>query len=164
MSSNPTITINLNPVLEGYCRWIFDCVNRKNPIKLTRDHEIGKHIYSKVRTSRRPSPRPCKINPVSFILPITENNVYEFKTKHVYVNGFDEEQIIDFIDADFRAWCKAKFEIGYFRNFEQRQIVEGILRGLSVRNNADNFEMVKKNDYRNTRRKEVKRFELLLTD
>lgn len=160
---NPTITINLSPVLEGYCRWVFKA-SKKNEIKITLNHRIGKHIYSKVQTGRNPDPRTFYSNPVLFALPVTQANSYEFRNKKVYVNSFSEEQINLFIEADFDQWCRHKFEIGYFLNFSQKEIIVAILRIINVRNNNDNFEMIKKKDYRNRRKEEQIRFELLLKD
>ena len=45
-----------------------------------------------------------------------------------------------------------------------KEIVEAVLRGLNLRNNAVNFEAIKKIDYRNRRKIEEKRFEELLKD
>lgn len=161
MSSNPTITINLNAVLEAYCRWIFQSVT--DEIVITRRHDVGKHIYSHVLPSDRPQPRPEKKHPVTFTLPLTEYGKDELRTRFLVVDAWAEEKIRDFIDSDFRAWVRTRFEIGYYKNCEQREIVDAILRGLNLRNNSDNFDMIKKIDYRNRRKMEEIRFEALLT-
>jgi hypothetical protein len=161
MSSNPTITINLNPVLEAYCRWVFE--SKTDEIVINRRHHVGKHIYSLVMPTDRPQPRPEKKHPVTFILPLTEYGKDELRTNYLSIHAWAEEKILDYIDSDFRLWVRNRFEIGYYKKCEQREIVEAILRGLNLRNNTDNFDMIKKIDYRNRRKKEEIRFEALLS-
>jgi hypothetical protein len=161
INQNHSITIDLNPVLEGYCRWIFEMPKRCD-IKVNQNHDIGKHICSSFQVGRSHDPRPVLINPVTFILPITEHNHYIFKTKPIHVNKFYESQIVNYIDAYFGIWVREKFELGYLMDQDQRAIIEAILTIINVRNNADNYEMVKKRDYRVQKKKEQIRFEMLL--
>lgn len=162
MNENPLVRISLNPVLEAYCRWIFED-NNKSAIKIDRRHDIGKHIFANVSPSERPCNRPLKNNIVEFILPLTEISKDYLRTNFLTVNAWQEQMIQDFIDTNFRAWVRERFEIGYYKRLDQKLIIEAILRGLNLRNNTDNFDMIKKIDYRNRRRKEEIRFEALLS-
>lgn len=163
--TKPSIKINLNPVLEAYCRWVFECPDNNGPITIHRRADIGKHIYSHVQSRNKNIQRPEKNHFVTFILPLTEFGKDELRTRKRYltVDAWSEEKIRDYIDSDFRAWVRERFEIGYFKNVEQTKIIDTILRGLSLRNNSDFFDMIKKIDYRNRRKKEEIRFESLLT-
>lgn len=159
----PSITIDLNPVLEAYCRWKFANENNSGPIRITRKEDIGKIIYSNISFSDHYEPNLEMINPVTFILPQTENGKYILKKNYLSLDSFGKEKIKDFIDSEFRIWIKRCFENGYDFKFEQREIIEAILRGLNVRNNSDNYEMIKKIDYRKKRSREEKRFKYILT-
>ena len=160
--NNPTINITLNPILEAYCRWVFEAGN-KGPIKITRHHEIGQHIFANVSPGNKPNVRPVQNNQVTFILPLTESSKDYLRSNFLKTDAWQEEKIRDYIDSIFRAWVRERFEIGYYKRLDQKQIVEAIIRGLNLRNNTDNFDMIKKLDYRNRRRKEEIRFEALLT-
>lgn len=159
----PSITLDLNPILEAYCRWIFESESNTAPIKISRKESIGKIIYSNIRISDHYEPNLEMKNPVTFILPQTEVGKYILKNNFLYIDSFGREKIRDFIDSEFRAWIRRCFENGYEFKFEQREIIESILRGLNIRNNTDNYEMIKKIDYRKKRSREERRFKLVLT-
>jgi hypothetical protein len=164
LSTKPQITLDLPSILHSYIRFVFDTPTCEDYIILNRKHEIGKLINAMVLTSDVPVRRPLTDNPVKLILPVTENNVNPVKFHFIYVSPWGEEKIRDYIDAHFRLWIKRRFEIGYELNYEQRDIVEAILRGLNERNQAANFDAIKKIDYRNRRKIEEKRFKKLLND
>lgn len=160
-SNSPSINITLNPILEAYCRWIFEA-DSKGPIKINRKHEIGQHIFANVLPGDKSVSRPRQNNQVTFILPLTEISKDYLRSNFLKVDAWAEERIRDFINSNFRAWIRARFELGYSKRLDQKLIIEAILRGLNLRNNSDNFDMIKKIDYRNRRRKEEIRFEALL--
>lgn len=162
MSTQPSITISLNPVLEAYCRWVFATPPEHKEINITRHHCIGKHIFSHVLKSDLPVKRPVKNNPVVFTLPTTDNSFQALKNSFLFVDDWAEMKINDFIKADFDLWVRRRFESGYFYRLQQKEIIDAILRGLNLRMNAVNFDMIKKIDYRNRRKLEEKRFKSLL--
>lgn len=161
--TKPTVTIDLPPVLEAYCRWIFETARDEEAITVNRRHNVGKHLFSKVMRSDCPvSKKKAKKNPVTFILPSTDNAFAAFKRHFIYVDDFATMQIIDFIEAEFDFWLRHRFETGYKFGWSQDEIVNAILRGLNIRSNAANFDAIKKRDYRTRRKTEEKRFETLL--
>ena len=86
----------------------------------------------------------------------------DYRLSGTYING----QVVKFRDAieyEFKFWVKERFRRGYEEyNMDQDTIVKAILRGLKVRNNKDNYEMIKKIDYRKRRTKEEIDFKNLL--
>ncbi len=159
--TKPKITFSLDPILQAYCRYIFNTPAYAKYIILSRKQDLGKLINSVILTCDIPPKRPFISNPVTFILPVTNANQYILRYRFLYLPRWAEEKIQDNIDYEFRVWVKARFEKGYEEKYEQKEIVEAILRGLNMRNNAANFDAIKKIDYRNRRKKEEKRFSKL---
>lgn len=162
LSTKPQITIDLEPILESFCRYIFYVPPAQKEIIVSRNHDIGKLIHSNIITNDLPVKRPCLTHPVTFILPVNKVNHKSIRFHFLSVSNWGEQKIQDGIKYEYRAWVKRKFERGYEMEMSQEKIIEAILRGLNVRNNAANFDAVKKIDYRNRRKAEEKRFELLL--
>lgn len=162
LTTKPQITISLDPVLEAFCRYIFKTPANQKQIIVSRCQDIGKLIHSNVITSDLPVRRPFDINPVTFILPVNKVNHHAIRFHFLAVSNWGEQKIQDGIEYEFRRWVDKKFENGYKKRFDQKDIVEAILRGLNVRNNAVNFEAIKKIDYRTGRKEEEKRFKTLL--
>jgi hypothetical protein len=159
----PQITVNLSPVLEAYCRWIFETNGNEKEIMISRRHDVGKHIFSHVLPSDHAVKRPKKTNLVTFTLPTSDNSWLALKTHFLYIDDWGEMKINDFIQSDFDFWARERFSRGYNFGWCQKDIIDAILRGLNLRNNAANYDAIKKNDYRNRRSKQEKRFEMLLT-
>jgi len=162
LQTKPQITISLDPVLEAFCRYIFKTPANQKQIIISRFHDIGKLIHSNVITSDLPVRRPFDINPVIFILPVNKVNHHAIRFHFLTVSNWGEQKIQDGIEYEFGKWVSQKFENGYKRHHQQKDIVEAILRGLNVRNNAANFDSIKKKDYRHTRKEEEKLFKTLL--
>jgi len=163
LQTKPKITISISEVLEAWCRYVFDTPISQKEIILRRTHAIGKLIYSKVSVSYVPVKKSCLDRQVTIILPVHNTNHHALKNHFLHIDNFAQEQIQDGLDYEFRKWIQQRFERGYEKGFDQKQIIEAILRGLNLRNNAANFDAIKKNDYRNRRRSEEKRFKELLT-
>lgn len=165
LESRPRIKLSLNPLHEAYCRFIFNSHNNREYIIMSRRHDLGKLIFSHIMSGDFSCSRPVLENAVTFILPIPSNeHGYWLNYRFIYFPRWAEEKINDAIDYDFRCWVKERFRIGYEEEgMDQRTIINAILRGLNVRNNAANFDMIKKIDYRNRRKKEEIQFKRLLT-
>ena len=164
-TTKPKITINLDPVLEAYCRYVFKTPAAQKEIIVTRHHDIGKLIHSNVISSDLPPHRPFKKNPVVFILPINQRNQHALKFHFLNVSNWGEQKIKDGIEYEFKSWVRQRFEIGYNeKKWDRKAIIEAILRGLNIRNNAANFDAIKKIDYRNRRKIEEVMFHELLKD
>lgn len=85
--TKPKITIELSPILEAYCRWIFEAPS-SGPIKITNHHEIGQHIFSNVKPSGSLNVSPRNSNPVTFILPLTEKSKDYLKSNFLKVDAW----------------------------------------------------------------------------
>jgi len=164
LSTKPQITIDLDPILEAFCRYVFKVPSMQKEIVISRNHDIGKLICSNVITRDLPVKRPCLDHPVTFILPVNKVNHNSVRFHFLFVSNWGEQKIQDGIDYEYRTWVKRKFERGYEMGMSQDKIIEAVLRGLNVRNNTANFDAIKKIDYRNRRKAEEKRFESLLTN
>lgn len=160
--TKPQIVVDLPPVLEAYCRHIFGTPSDQKHIITRRSHPVGQLIFSKFSVSYTPVKSSFQGNPVRFILPVNEKTHYRLKNHFLYVDNLAREQIREEIDYQFGKWVQKRFERGYELKYDQKTIIEAILRGLNLRNNAANFDAIKKNDYRNRRKLEEKRFIELL--
>lgn len=65
----------------------------------------------------------------------------------------------DYIEASYRLRVREYFVAGYEKGYKQDKIVQAFLMAYNIKNNAINYEAVKKYDYRNRKRmvKEVDR-------
>ena len=67
--------------------------------------------------------------------------------------------IQDYIEASFRIRVREYFVAGYEKGYKQDRIVRAFLMAYNIKNNAINYDTVKKIDYRNRKKmiKEVNR-------
>jgi len=163
--TKPQITLNINPVHESFLRFISGTPEKCRYIILTRRHDIGRLIFSHIMAGDFQSKRPLMDHPVTFVLPVPRTEIgYWLQYRHIYIPGWAQTKISDAIEYEFRCWVKERFRIGYEEErMEQKLIINAILRGLNARNNSVNFDMIKKIDYRNKRKKEELQFKRLLT-
>jgi len=153
LDSKPSITIDLKPHLEAYCRMVFNSPVKQKKIVLSRRHHLGKLIFGHIFAADIKLTRPLMDNPVTFILPTPRTEIgYMLQYRNIYFPMWCTDLINDCIEADFRLWLRERFWVGYERKgWEQQRIVLAILRRVNLRNNAVNFDMIKKIDYRNRR-------------
>lgn len=165
LTTKPQITFSLPPILEAYCRFVFNTPERQRQIIITRRHDIGKLIFSHIMSGDFSIKRPSFDHAVTFILPVPSTaHEYWLRYRHIYIPRWAEEKITDAIEYEFRSWVKDRFRIGYEEEgMEQKTIINAILRGLNIRNNVVNFDTIKKIDYRNKRKKEEIQFKKLIT-
>ncbi|OFX56298.1 MAG: hypothetical protein A2066_12915 [Bacteroidetes bacterium GWB2_41_8] len=164
-SPRPQVTISLEPILEAYCRFRFNTPPDQKEITINLKSDIGKLIHSHVHSSHFAVKGPFIINPVTVILPINQQNQYGVLSGFLYVDNWGLQKIENAVEYDFRKWVERRYEIGYGKRYDRKDIIEAVLRGLNVRNNCANFDAIKKIDYRNHRKTEEIRFaELLLSD
>lgn len=160
----PKVQIALEPILEAYCRFIFNTPEEEKEIAITRHSDIGKLISALVVASELPVKRTGD-NLVTFLLPVNEKNQHGVKYHFLTVHGWAEQRIQDLLEYEYRKWVQRRFEIGYAKKYTQKEIIEAILRALNVRDNVANFDAIKKMDYRNRRKVAERRFiELLESD
>lgn len=151
MGKGCILTISLKPHLADFCRHEMR-QDKEGNIILSRKTDIGKYIYSNIVTADTPVKGLPVSDPVNFLVPVTGANQYVMKYRFVHVSRWGEEKIQDYIEAEFNLRMRLLFEIGYRKNYTQKQIVESILQGYNIKNTALNYEAVKKSDYRNNRK------------
>lgn len=115
-------------------------------------NDIGKYIDSMWSVSPKPKPPRGMDNPVTLILPITDANYYILTNSFVYVPIWKERMINDYLEAEWSRRIKDFFAIGYQKKFQQKDIIDGILKHYGIKNNALNFDQIKQMDYRNRER------------
>ena len=163
LTKKPQITISLSPLLEAYCRFVFNTPSDQKEIIINRKHDVGLLIHANVSEKEFPVKGPFLDHPVTFILPVNKTNHHGIQSSFLTVTDWGLQKIQDGIEYEFRKWVERRYEVGYFKRYEQKDIIDAILRGLNVRNNTANFDAIKKIDYRNRRRIEEKRFQILLS-
>lgn len=161
-STKPQVTINLDPLLEAFCRKIFNTPQHQNEIVINRGRREGQAIYSKVYPIEFPERKSVCDNPVTFILPLTKNNKSVLQYRFYHVSKMGEEQINDDLTTLLHIWLFKFFQIGYRRKYTQDEIVNAILRGFNLRKNVVNFDSIKKFDYRQRRNAEDDTYKQLL--
>jgi hypothetical protein len=163
--TKPQIIIDIHPIPEAFCRYVFGTPSHQKEIIVSRYHDIGKLIHSHVIARDLPVRKRFTENPVTFILPVNHKNQHALNHHFLDVSNWGEQKICDGIEFYFRSWVRHRFEIGYnIKNMDRKEIIEAILRGLSIRNNTTNFDMIKKIDYRNRRLIDNIKFKQLLDD
>lgn len=158
----PQISVSLSPILEAYLRFVFKTPADQAAITINTKKDIGKLIHSHVHSSHKSIKSPCIPNPVTIILPTNETNNYGLLSGFLFVDAWGLQRIRNGVEYEFRKWVERRYEIGYSKRYDQKDIVEAVLRGLNVRNNCANFDAIKKIDYRNRRKEEEIRFKSLL--
>ena len=161
-STKPQVTINLDPVLEAFCRKIFNTPKIQNEIAINRGRREGQAIYSKVYPIEFPERKSDCANPVIFIFPLTKNNKSVLQYRFYHVSKMGEEQINDDLTVLMDKWLFKFFQMGYRRKHSQDEIVNAILRGFNLRKNVINFDSIKKFDYRQRRNAEDNTYKELL--
>jgi hypothetical protein len=158
----PQVTISLEPILEAYLRFVFQTPAESAEITINIKKDIGKLIHSHVHSGHCSRKGPSVEKPVTVILPVNTQNDYGVLSGFLYINEWGMQKIKNGIEYEFRKWVERRFEIGYEKRFDYKDIIEAILRGLNVRNNIANFDTIKKIDYRNRKKIEELRFLQLL--
>lgn len=143
--NRPLITISLKPHLADFCRHEFQ-TTKTDQIILHRKSDIGKYIFSMVLMSDFPVRRPFIEDACTFIIPTTKHE--DLKNRFLYVSFWGEQKIQDFLTVEFNRRVKLFFEKGYARNYQQKRIIEAFIAGYNLKNNANTYEAIKKNDYR----------------
>ena len=162
--TKPKITLDLDPVLEAYCRLVFRTPSDQKEIIINRKLREGQAIYSKVYPVEFPPKKPFRDNPVTIILPLTKNNQGVLKYRFYHVSKMGEEQIHDDLEVLMQKWLFKFFQHGYQKKYSQDEIVNAVLRGLNLRKNVINFDAIKKFDYRCRRKSEEETYRELLID
>jgi hypothetical protein len=148
--NQPIIVINLRKHLHDFLLHEFEASD-DGAIILNRRSDIGLYIDSMWSISDLPVKPSLKENPVRLRLPISEENHYVKRYHFLYVPTWRELQIQDYLEAEFRRRVRDFFTVGYEKKFKQKDIIEAFLTEYGIKNNAVNFDQIKKLDYRNRR-------------
>lgn len=143
----PTITIDLKKHLHDFLLHEFK-TDPSGAIVVHLKSDIGLFISSMYNVSDLPRKELELANPVKIILPINRKNWYIFSTRFIYVPVWKQTMINNHLEAVWRLRIKEFFCIGYKKKFQQKDIIEGILKHYGMKNNAVNFDQIKKLDYR----------------
>lgn len=162
LSTKPKIPIELDPVLEAYCRYIFSTPENQNEIIVTRRHPVGKRLTSICDEMHFLPRNPSLKNKVVFILPITIKNKHRIRRCFLKIDEWEKEKFNDYVKSEFNLWLREEFYRGYeILKWDQKTIVNAICRKLNIRFNAVNSATITKNDYRNRVYVEKMRADLL---
>lgn len=135
------------PYYENYLRYVFDIDD--GPIKVKRDEELGKYLFSRVRFSDVPVAKPHG-QVVSLILPAhgCDSSRYQF----LYFSTEDMVRINDYIDSSAYLDFRMMVQTGTVDLKMDRKTVISAFSDLIF--GEDKFEMLKKDEYR--KRKKLK--------
>jgi len=141
--------LQLNTYQEATLRKSFE--QPAGPIRINRENSIGKFICSQVRFVKQiPIIEP---DAIEILLPKFEfsNPAYNYAT--IYKEG--QKNIADYLQATFDINIELFFVKGYRLGYLQKDIVESFMAYYNIPITIQNFEMIKKRDFR--KRKNVKK-------
>ena len=96
---------------------------------------------------------------MTLLLPVQEWNHFIFRENFIYIPEWKQKMLQDYIEASYRIRIREYFVAGYEKQYKQDRIIRAFLYAYNIKNNAMNYDAVKKYDYRNRQRmvKEVDR-------
>lgn len=149
---NPKVTIELNPYLHDYLYHEFNTPTDEEGVRITSTNDLGKLIQAMVTVSDRPPKQAIKEHPITLLLPIQEWNHFIFQENFIYIPEWKQRMIQSYIEASFRIRIREYFVAGYEKGYKQDRIIRAFLFAYNIKNNALNYDAVKKYDYRNRKR------------
>ena len=156
VQNKPRVIVDLPPILEAYCRYVFKTPANQETIIANRNNMIGKALNGLIEKSTcRPGFVQKFVNPVFFSIPETKFNNYSLSTRHIFLRAEENEAFRDRVETLYSNWVEVTFKDGYAMNLDQVTIIECVCDLLNVRLNVANFDQIKKYDYRN-RKSEVR--------
>lgn len=155
----PKVTIELSPHLHDFLYHEFGTPRGEEGVTVTAANDLGKFIQSMITVSDRPPKQPIKEHPVTLLLPVQEWNHFIFRENFIYIPEWKQKMLQDYIEASYRIRIREYFVAGYEKQYKQDRIIRAFLYAYNIKNNAMNYDAVKKYDYRNRQRmvKEVDR-------
>ena len=154
----PNVIIDLPLHLHDYMYHEFGSNKSEEGVLISSSNDIGRYIQAMVTVADRPPKQPIKDNPITLLLPIQEWNHFILQENFIYIPEWKQRMINDYIEASFRLRIREYFVAGYEKGYQQDKIIKAFLMSYAIKNNAINYDAVKKYDYRNRQRiiKEVK--------
>ncbi len=148
----PNVIIELQPYLHDYLYHEFGCPRADDGVSVTSANDIGKFIQAMVTVTDRPPRLPIKDNPITLFLPVKEWNHYILQENFIYIPEWKQRMLQEYIEASFRIRIREYFVTGYEKGYKQDKILRAFLLAYNIKNNALNYDAVKKYDYRNPQR------------
>lgn len=149
---NPKVVIELAPHLHDYLYHEFGTPRGEEGVLVKGANDLGKLIQSMVTVSDRPPKQDLKEHPITLLLPIQEWNHFIFRENFIYIPEWKQQMLQNYIEASYRIRVREYFVAGYEKGYKQDRIIRAFLFAYNIKNNAVNYDAVKKYDYRNRQR------------
>ena len=144
----PKVIIELAPHLHDFLYHEFKTARGEEGVVVSSSNDLGKMIQSLISVSDRPPKQPIKEHPLTLILPVQEWNHFIFKENFIYIPGWKQRMLQDYIEASWRIRIREYFVSGYEKGYKQDKIIRAFLSAYNIKNNLTNYDAVKKYDYR----------------
>lgn len=146
---NPEIVLDLPDHLIDFLYHEFAECKKSGSILLNTRNNLGKYIDSMWEEYQYPvKPDPVK-NPVRIKLPIRSYNYSTFAFRFVHVPTYKQIMIENHLQACFELRRERFFYVGYLRGYKLNTIIEAFMKCYGIKKNSQNFDQLKKFDYRN---------------
>lgn len=117
-------------------------------LETTAQKPIGKFINSMWEISQYPVKKIQMNNPIKIKIPVRDFNTSQLRY-FLYVPRHKQEMILDYMQAAFELRREKFFMEGYRKGFPQKLIIEAFMKAYGMKYNSQNFDQLKKFDYRN---------------
>ncbi len=151
MEQRPHVFIELSPLLQDFLYKEFEC-KEKGSISLNTRNEIGKFINSMITVSPTPPRIPCGDEMITILLPIQEWNHFVLSGNFITIVSWKEQMIREYLDALYRLRIREFFNVGYEKGMNQDRLIKAFLELYGSKNNAANYDTIKKIDFRNRKK------------
>lgn len=149
----PYVTIELLPHLHDYLYHEFKAKDANiDGVNINSSSDIGKMIQAMITVSDRPRACAIKDNPITLYLPKSEWNHRILEENFLYIPEWKQRLLQEYIEASYRLKIREYFIAGYEKGYKQDKIIRAFLFAYDIKNNAINYDAVKKYDYRNRQR------------
>lgn len=146
--NRPLVTIDLAPHLSDFLYHEFKQDKRTGELLLDGSNDIGRFIQALITVSDRPRKQEIKDSPLTLTLPVQEWTHAIFTENFIYIPEWKQKQLRLYVEAQFRLRLREFFFIGYLKGLKQDAIINAFLEHYNIKNNALNYDTVKKYDYR----------------
>jgi len=132
---------------EDYLRFVFGS-QKKGPILIDRNKDIGKYISSRVRYADNPQTLRSVKGEFLVDLILPERGLRTAASHFVHFSLEDIDKINDYLTAEFNQFFRGYMLAGEEMNIEYKDLIESFMMGIGIRNPGTKFDTLKKKDYR----------------
>lgn len=152
----PFVYLRISKLLQDVLK--HDCEKYSDGWMIKTTTEIGNIIMALISPSLRPTQCTFVDESIKLYLPVNEWNHYTLTNYFITIKPEHQRMIGKYIDSMFRLRVGQWFLEGRNRGFRQKDIIKGIISEYGLWDSNDNFEMIKKMDYRQRKKiiKEVR--------